>query len=107
MGAFVAELNYTVVDTDTVYTFSFNDKAYTKIDAIKTISFTGGMTEFYEATKKVFSEKNKDYSANLTLGKESVTIKGLKSMGIWQAMIYAKNGYTALTEKQVDKLFGK
>jgi hypothetical protein len=105
MGAFVAELSYMVSGSDTVYTFTFNDKKYTQIDAIKSVSFTS-LNEFYTNLKSVFIKKSKDYSLDFTLGKEPATVKAFKSMGILQAMIYVKDGYTTLTEKQVDKLFG-
>jgi hypothetical protein len=41
------------------------------------------------------------------LGKEAVSISHTKGMGVTSAMFIVKNAYFMLTEKQVDKLFGK
>lgn len=105
MGALVAEITV----HDSTYTFTFNDKKYTKIDALKTTSFVGdsAFNQFYKNIKSVFeNKKEKDYAITFNLGNKSVTVSNFKSMSIVQAMILIDGGYTTLTEKQTDKLFG-
>ena len=116
MGAFVAELSCRqneVDDKDTTYTLRFNNMKYKHIDAIVSVDFSGiGNTvgDLYKAFKSVFAEenkKNKDYLVNFTLGKEPVAISNTKTMGVTSVMFLIKDAYFTLTEKQVDKLFGK
>ncbi len=114
MGAFIAELSYDVGPAkDTTYTLMFNDATYSKIDAIKSVHFSGteGTAEkLYEMFKSVFSpenKKNKDYIVTATLGMEQVIISNFKSMGVVSAMFTVNGAFFTLVEKQVDKLFGK
>lgn len=104
MGAFVADLGYSVNGKDTIYTLTFNDKKYTKIDAFKVISFND-IGFFYNKLKESFKKDN-NYTETFDLGKYSITIKKTKSMGVISVMILVDDAYTTLTEKQVDKLFG-
>jgi hypothetical protein len=86
---------------------------YTHIDAITSVQFSGignAVSGLYKVFKSVFSEENKsnkDYTVQFTLGKELVSISHTKGMGITSAMFLIKDAYFMLTEKQVDKLFGK
>ncbi len=113
LGGFVAELSYQVNNGDTAYTLSFNDASYTQINSIENVRFSGGestINELYKAFKSVFlseNKKNKDYMVHFTLGKDVVAISNTKSMGITSAMFLIRQAYFTLTEKQVDKLFGK
>jgi hypothetical protein len=116
MGAFIAELSYRpneADETDTTYTLRFNNMKYTHIDAITSVQFSGignAVSGLYKVFKSVFSEENKsnkDYTVQFTLGKELVSISHTKGMGITSAMFLIKDAYFMLTEKQVDKLFGK
>lgn len=116
MGAFVAELSYKQNEADnkdTTYTLRFNNMKYTHIDAIESVSFSGvgnAASDLYKVFKSVFApenKNNKDYIVQFMLGKEAVSISHTKGMGITSAMFVVKNAYFMLTEKQVDKLFGK
>lgn len=111
MGAFVAELNYTITGSDTTYSLVYNNAKYTKIDDIRTVRFAGTDNtagKLYEAFKSAFQNKNtKDYALTFSLGKEVVSVSPKKNMGVWQAMFLVGENYMLLTEKQVDKLFGK
>lgn len=113
LGSFVAELAYQVNNGDTAYTLSFNDASYTQINSIENVRFAGGentVNELHKAFKSVFlseNKKNKDYIVHFTLGKDVVAISNTKSMGITSAMFLVRQAYFTLTEKQVDKLFGK
>jgi hypothetical protein len=116
MGAFVAGLSCRINEADskdTTYTLSFNNLKFKHIDAIESVSFSGvnnTVNELYKVFKSVFTDenkKNKDYIVNFTLGKDAVTISNTKAMGVTSAMFLVKDAYFTLTEKQVDKLFGK
>jgi hypothetical protein len=116
MGAFVAELSYQLNNADekdTIYTLRFNNLKYKHIDAIESVRFSGinnTLNELYNIFKSVFTEenkKNKNYLVNFTLGKDVVAISNYKSMGVTSAMFLIKDAYFTLTEKQIDKLFGK
>ena len=109
MNTFIAELNYSVKDKDTTYTLSFRDMKYEQITSIKSIQFSGeGNTvdQFYSLFKSVFSDenkKNKDYAVTVTLGNKVISISRYKNM----ALFLVDNSNVFLTEKQIDKLFGK
>lgn len=116
MGAFVAELSYMkneADEKDTTYILRFNNMKYKHIDAIESVYFsgTGGVVDdLYKAFKSVFNEenkKNKDYIIKFSLGKEVVAISNTKAMGVTSAMFLVKDAYFSLTEKQIDKLFGR
>lgn len=113
LGSFTAELSYQVDGTDTTYTLRFRNAKYTQIISTESVLFDsdgnaiGGL---YNAFKSVFSEENrnnKDYLIHFTMGKDVVAISTYKNMGITQAMFLVKDAHFAITEKQVDKLFGK
>lgn len=113
LGGFVADLTYQINDGDTTYTLRFNDAQYKQINSIESVRFSadgGTVDELYNLFKSVFldeNKKNKDYIVQFTLGRESVTISNTKSLGVTSAMFTRKSSFFTLTEKQVDKLFGK
>jgi hypothetical protein len=108
-----AELTYRINDGDTLYTLLFNDLEYKYLTEYKSISFdgTGGVVnQLYDVMKTFFSDenkKNKDYKKNLRLGDTNITLMNMKVMGVTSIMFHAKGGYFYLTEKQLNKLFGK
>ena len=109
MNTFIAELNYSVKDKDTTYTLSFRDMKYEQITSIKSIQFSGeGNTveQLYSLMKSVFldeNKKNKDYAVTVTLGSNLVSISHYRNM----VQFLVDNSNVFLTEKQIDKLFGK
>ena len=116
VGSFIMELSYRSNPEDpkdTTYTIRFRDYTYTHITSIKSMSFSGidgTVDKLYDLFKSVFAEENrsnKDYAVTFTLGKELVQIANFKSMGTTMAMLLVGKSYGLLTEKQVDKLFGK
>lgn len=113
LGGFVAELSYYINEGDTIYLLNFNDASYTKINSIETVRFSeegNTVNELYKMFKSVFipeNKKNKDYIVQFTLGKETVSIGNTKSLGVTSAMFTRNSSFFTLTEKQVDKLFGK
>jgi hypothetical protein len=108
MGAFVADIS----QTGDSYTLSFNDMQYSKIDAIKSVSFQGKETldKLYELFKSVFkpeNKSNKDYLIGFKLGDKDVTISTYKNMGVTQSRFEMSGQWFSITERQVDKLFSK
>lgn len=104
MGAFVAELEYSLAGTDTVYTLSFNDMQYKHINEIKAVSFIGSKDELFHLLMNAFAEK--EYKVAVKIGNEQAIISRVKNIGVTQVMIVIGESYVALVEKQVKKLFG-
>jgi hypothetical protein len=113
LGSFTAELSYQVAETDTTYTLRFRNAKYTQITSTESVLFDSdgnAVDGLYKAFKSVFTEENrnnKDYLIHFTIGKDVVAISTYKNMGITQAMFLVKDAHFSITEKQVDKLFGK
>lgn len=116
LGTFIAELSYRqneVDEKDTTYTLRFRNQKYTRIDSYESVEFSGignAVEDLYKAFKSVFTEENKsnkEYSITFTMGKDVVMISNYKVMGITSALFLVKGAHVSLTEKQVDKLFGK
>lgn len=113
LGSFTAELSYQITGTDTAYTLRFRNAKYTKIISTEAVLFNSdgnAVNGLYQAFKSVFKDENKnnkDYLIHFTIGKDVVAISTYKNMGITQAMFLVKDAHFAITEKQVDKLFGK
>jgi len=111
--ALIAEIEYVVLDKDTIYTLSYQDNKYQYVVSIKSLDFNNSdnaFEEFYKICKSVFTEqnrKNKDYSVFFTLGGKDIMVVNSKLFGLPYCRILIDNTYTApLTENQVDKLFG-
>lgn len=112
-GGFIAELYYTVSDTDTTYYLMYNNFKYTHITDIQSVSFSsvdGTLEKLYSIMKSIFlseNKKNKDYKVALKLGSDDVVISNNRLLGVTQLMFYTPKGYFLISEKQVDKLFDK
>ena len=113
MGVFVGQLYYTIEDaySDTVYTLKYRDMQYTRIDVVEEFSFSGmnnAVDALYNILKKAIqTEDIKSYTKNIVLGKTPISIIGMKSMGVPHLMLSMPKGHMTLTDKQLDKLFGK
>lgn len=116
VGTFIAELSLDinpVDDKDTTYTLKYRDYQFKQTVSIESIKFSGiGDTEdqLYNVFKSVFLEENrnnKEYLLKFTLGEKPVAIGNYKSMGTTMAIFMNGRSYFYLTDKQVDKLFGK
>jgi hypothetical protein len=116
LGTFIAELTYQKNPTDekdTTYTLRMRNYKYSTITETIYIEFSGigGTTDsLYNLIKTVFNSDNKnnrDYAVTVTLGKQLVAIANHRTMGTTMAMIQIADGYGLLSEKQLDKLFGK
>lgn len=116
VGTFIAELTYSEnqEEKDTTYTLRFRNYAFRRITDIRSIQFSGiggAADELYKMMKAVFSEENKsnkDYAVDVTVGEKLIQIGNHREMGTTMVrFITGENSYGLLTERQVDKLFGK
>jgi len=112
-GILRCELTYVADGTDTTYMLSFIDSRYRVLKELRHISFNGAdntLNTFYSILKSFFTDnnkKNKDYTQQFKLGKDLITVKGSKSFGVYGANIYYDGSYFGMTEKDIDKVFGK
>jgi hypothetical protein len=114
IGPFVASLEYDKGDEDqNKYVLSYNNLKYTTITSINRLKFTATeevLNKFYDALKNCFSAE-KGSEKQFKLGTELVSITTTKNLGISSIYVYTTDmgtvGYFLLTEKQLNKLFGK
>lgn len=113
-GVTIAELYYIGGgDIDTTYVIMYSNAKYTTISDYNSILFNGGedvLNQLYGVIKSVYAEenkKNKEYKKQFMLGKDDVIVSNYRMMGTTSAMIWTDGGYFYLTEKELDKLFGK
>lgn len=112
-GDFHCSLSYGVDEKDTTYTFSYRNSEYSTITDIQSVSFDsygGTLDKLYNLMKSFFSKenkKNKEYQVSIVLGKSNVVMRNTRAMGFNMIIFSGPNGYTYLSEKNVDKLFGK
>jgi hypothetical protein len=112
-GRIISRLSYQVYkQSDTLCTLVLHD---TNPESL-TVSFIlfwdrGGVIDsLYTLLKSVFSPENKqseDFRISFTLGFDTLTVYSIGSGHKRRAEISTKNGVFLLTEKEVDKLFGK
>ena len=115
MGAFIADLTYSIDGVDTIYSFCHRNQKYTTLTDIKCVVFFGRDNTFeslYTLFKSVFldeNKKNKDYLVRFKIMDNGFSIRTNRIFGVTQVM-FADELFTqhvSFTEKQVDKLFGK
>lgn len=98
---------------DTTYVLMYRNAEYQTLVDFKTVHFgnqDSTLTEFYKILKSVFLDeniKNRDYRVEFKLGDEDVSVSTYRIMGVTSVRFYTQKGYCYLTEKQIDKLFGK
>jgi hypothetical protein len=107
-----AELAYTLIETDTVYTLMYLNAKYTTLTDYVTLTFSeegGTKNQLYGLFKSFFSDenkKNKEYKQSFKLGNEQVIASNYRALGVTSVMLYTSKGYCYLTESQIEKLFG-
>src|SRR5579871_2488125 len=115
-GQFLAELYYYVPDDgdkDTTYSLMYKNQEYETLFDLQHLRFSSeGNTikELYKLLQTFFTDenkKNKDYKVNIKLGQDQILLTNYRQMGIGSVFITTPKGYFILTERQVDKLFGK
>jgi hypothetical protein len=112
----LASLEYVLDEQkDTVYTFNYRNLEYDKITVYHSFTFNNEgntLDEFYNLLKTFFTDenkKNKDYKLSIKLSETPLILSNFRTMGVTSVMIYlgSGKGYVYLTERQVDKVFGK
>ncbi len=106
----VSKLTWEVSGTDTIYLFTFANVKGHQFTDHQAIVLVGAraVDKFYQAVKSVFSEenkKNRDYKLDWNDGGVAIKIGHGEPKNT--VMVGLENGYCFLTEKQVDKTFGK
>jgi hypothetical protein len=109
-GKFVAEIKVHPEEKDTTYTLLYQNMKYSTITDIKGVGFYAEgntLNTLYSLFKSVWAAENKDnkdYKVEFKLGSQDViiTTAGKKAL-----FFTTDKGYFALTEKEVDQLFGR
>ncbi len=107
----IAQLEYFLSGTDTVYMISFNNLKYTTIKDFQTLHFkeTGGvLNSLYRLlSESMDAEKGKE--ATFKLGKEEILVKSSRMMGGKYIYFYIvnKEAYFNITKKELDQLFNR
>ena len=108
-----ARLAYEVNDNDTSYVLSLHNLQNDTTNSYHSLMFSGNATtvnQFYSILKLMIAKRNKkhkDYSTTIALGNKLVVIATTRILGETSAVVYLPEGYNYLTERQVDKVFGK
>jgi hypothetical protein len=109
-GAYTqAEITFKPTKEDTVFRFTYLNAKYSTLNDYQTITFNSEgntLSSFYSVLKDMFS-KQKGSEQSFKLGDTDVIVSNKKNMGVTALLIYTPNGYVYLTEKQVDKTFGR
>lgn len=109
----LAHLYYLVNGNDSVCVLQFeNQKLKKTVIDYQSVSFrpeNGTLNTLYKLFKSIFEDENKSksYRVAFTLGDESVSINVHRNSFVRMAEFRTDDSYFSLTEKQVDKLFGK
>jgi hypothetical protein len=113
----LAELKYTFNNGDSLYAFTYMDQNYKQVASYKTIRFSSReMTAdmLYTSFKAAFLPQNAPkrqvatFATELTIGDTEVLLSNLKGLRDMQLIFSTREGnVVSLTEKQVDKLFGR
>ena len=97
---------------DTAYILSIKNPS-NNLTEYHSIEFSGGSRaaeQLYVVIKQMIEKRNrkrKDYSTTLVLGSKLVVISTTRILGVTSAVVYLPQGYNYLTERQLDKVFGK
>lgn len=106
-GKFLAELSFSIIEGDTVYSIMYRNLEYESLVDIQSIIFDGSdgvLDTMYNIIAEVFETKKK---ISFVLGEDRVQVYFHSTMGIKYVNVWGERGYFNLTRKQLDKLFGK
>ena len=109
---FVARLEYEIENGDTTYILMYKDDRYSSLIELESVTFSSTdntVGKLYQLFKSVFTESNRNndqYKVQFTLGTQDVIISNYIVLKKPSAFFHAE-GFFALWEKEVDKLFGK
>lgn len=108
-----AKLSYAVTNRDTAYILSLRNAQINAADDYHSIAFSGSsklVNELYGLIKLMLFKQNKthkNYSITIALGAKLVVISTTRILGVTSAVICLPDGYNYLTDRQLDKVFGK
>ena len=112
MGNLINELEYTVMDKDTIYSFSYRDMTYETLDEFEVVSFSGTsetLRDLYMALSVALNAE-KGSKNNFNLGTHSVRVSTSGSIGDKIIYIFINktgggSAFTTLTKRTLNKLF--
>lgn len=114
LGTVIAKLEYSLnSDNDTTYFLLMKDFKKQREVNYFSIKFQGtgsACSQFYELLKSFFTDENKAnkyYSQTFTLGKTGVNLQHCILIAKHGVRLTTTEGYINLSEKDIDKLFGK
>ncbi len=113
LGTLVAKLEYSLAGNDTTYLLLMKDfKRQQEVNyfSLKFQSAGNTCSQFYELLKSFFDDtnrKNNDYMQTFTLGNTGVNLQHCTLIAKHGVRLTTKEGYINLSEKDIDKLFGK
>lgn len=113
LGTTIAKFEYNAADTDTVYFLLMKD--FKKQEEVNYFSmkFKGrgnACSQFYQLLKSFFikdNKANKNYMQTFTLGETGVNLQHCTLIAKHGLRLTTKEGFINLSEKDIDKLFGK
>lgn len=113
LGTTIAKLEYSAAGTDTAYFLLMKDfKKQEEVNyfSIKFRAKGNACSQLYELLKSFFikdNKANKNYMQTFTLGETGVNLQHCTLIARHGVRLTTKEGYINLSEKDIDKLFGK
>jgi hypothetical protein len=113
IGKIMAKLEYRIAGADTLYFLLMKDFTKQVETNYFSVNFNGTGNTFsilYGVLKSFFDDgnrKNKDYMQTFKLGETGVNLQHCSLIGRHGVRLTTKEGYINLSEKDIDKLFGK
>lgn len=108
LGKFVASLKYYEADGNNYYFITYNNLKYKHITDFKNLTFLGtkeDLNTLYKMFIEVLNSSEKNYTKEITLGKDNISIVKQKTLGIESIYIFNGTDYFTLTKEQINKLF--
>ena len=113
LGTTLAKLEYKTTDADTVYFLLMKDFKKQQEVNYFSLKFKGtgnACSQFYELLKSFFTDdnrQNKDYMKTFKLGSDGVNLQHCTLIGSHGVRLTTRDGYINLSQKDINKLFGK
>ncbi len=113
LGLTKAKMEFRSLGSDTIYFLLMKDFRKQQETNYFSVKFNGTgntFSQLYELLQSFFlaeNRKNKDYMKTFRLGEEGVNLQHCNLIGQHGVTLTTKEGYINLSEKDVDKLFGK
>lgn len=113
LGTLIAKLEYSPAGNDTTYLLLMKDfKKQQEVNyfSLKFQSTGNACSQLYELLKSFFDDANRkdnDYMQTFTLGNTGVNLQHCTLIAKHGVRLTTKEGYINLSEKDIDKLFGK